>query len=146
MNLANITLHNDKADYSPLEFEALKEAYDSLEEKAQGGILSLEETRIRIAYCRYYQEDHFRIYQPNKPAKKGKKVKEASSVEDMFAMLSGEEPQAKVRKPRAKKETVSNDPMKKAAKLFALKEKGEILSEEDEEFLLSLLNAPVEGL
>lgn len=139
-NNITIVIHNDKNAYSFEEFELLRKAYDSLEEKAQGGTLSLEETAIRVAFMRYKQEENFKIYQtPAKAAgKKGKKKE--TSLDDLFENLSGEVVE-KSKRTRKKKEEVT--PLRqqqiKAARLLALQEKGEILSKEDEEFLLSMI-------
>jgi hypothetical protein len=123
-----VTIHENKADYTPTEVALLAQAYQSLEIKAQAGELTLDETRIRIAYIRYQREDNFKI-----AIEPVKKVKEPKVPKEKVA-----------RKPRTKKEVVEQ-PLERATRLLHARKNGEELSEEDNLFLDDMLK-PVPDL
>lgn len=128
-------------DYTSEERIALDNAYKQLEAVAQEGELSIEETRIRVAWVRMQSEDNFKINQPTvKASAKKKKIKE-DSLDDMLAAMSGEVP---VKKKRAsRKKEVKEDALAKAARLNFRKMAGEELSPEDEEYLrIALAEVP----
>jgi hypothetical protein len=126
-----VTIHENKADYTPTEVALLAQAYQSLEIKAQAGELTLDETRIRIAYIRYQREDNFKI--AIEPVKKAKKVTEPKVPKEKVA-----------RKPRTKK-VVVEQPLERATRLLHARKNGEELSEEDNLFLDDMLK-PVPDL
>ena len=98
-----IVIHNNIEDYSFEEKRAVEVAFNELEEKAQGGELTLEETRVRVAWVRLKREENFKISQPTIRAKKVKEI----SLEDALAELSGEvvtPKQKRVAKVKVKKE------------------------------------------
>jgi hypothetical protein len=137
-----LTIHNNIEDYSHEEGLALEEAYNALTEAAQGGNLTFEETRIRVAYVRFKREENFKISQPTVRAST-KKIKE-ESLEDMLCVLSGET-KAKAKRVSKKKELAVTGQavhLAKASRLFFMKQKGETLSQEDEHFLEVALAAP----
>ena len=77
MDISTITVHSNKEDYSPLEAIALEQAYKTLVAKSQGEEITLDETRIIVAYKRYQQEGNFKIVaEKTVRAKKEKVVKE----------------------------------------------------------------------
>lgn len=61
MDISNITIHNNKDEYTPVEALELEQAYHTLTAKAQGEEITLEETRIIVAYKRYVQDGNFKI-------------------------------------------------------------------------------------
>jgi hypothetical protein len=138
-----LVIRDNIDDYNREERLAVEQAYNELEEKSQGGELTLEETRIRVAWVRLKREENFKIAMPSVRAKKGN-VKE--SLEDAIAGLSGETatPKAKrVAKVKVKKEAeIVKDNGARAGFLLYLKQKGEILSAVDEAFLQAALEAP----
>ena len=67
-----LIIYNNIEDYSFEEKRALEVAFNELEEKAQGGKLTLEETRVRVAWVRLKREENFKISQPTIRAKKVK--------------------------------------------------------------------------
>jgi hypothetical protein len=138
-----LVIRDNIDDYNREERLAVEQAYNELEEKSQGGELTLEETRIRVAWVRLKREENFKIAMPSVRAKKGN-VKE--SLEDAIAGLSGATatPKAKrVAKVKVKKEAeIVKDNGARAGFLLYLKQKGEILSAVDEAFLQAALEAP----
>lgn len=140
-----LIIYNNIEDYSFEEKRALEVAFNELEEKAQGGKLTLEETRVRVAWVRLKREENFKISQPTIRAKKVKEI----SLEDALAELSGEvvtPKQKRVAKVKVKKEKeIQNDAIARAGRLYFMKQKGEVLSEEDEAFLQVALQ-PIEVL
>jgi hypothetical protein len=94
LDISTITVHSNKEDYSPLEAIALEQAYKTLVAKSQGEEITLDETRIIVAYKRYQQEGNFKIVaEKTVRAKKEKVVKEPK------------EPKPKKQKALTKKET-----------------------------------------
>lgn len=142
-NFNKITLKNNKSEYTQDEIAIIENAWKSLEVKAQGGQLTIEETRIRIAYLRLKQEENFRIVQPTQKATGGRKKKE-NNVDDLLDVLAGETV-AKPKRISKKKENSAkaNEPKARAARLLAAKDRGEILSEEDELFLEEIMCLPI---
>lgn len=69
-----IAIYNTKAEYSAEEAQALEEAYNNLASKIQGQQLSIDDTRIIVAYKRYKQEQDFKIVATK--VKKEKVIKE----------------------------------------------------------------------
>lgn len=138
-----LVIRDNIDDYNHEERLAVEQAYNELEEKSQGGELTLEEIRIRVAWVRLKREENFKIAMPSVRAKK---VKQNESLEDALAGLSGETatPKAKrVAKVKVKKEAeIVKDNVARAGFLFYLKQKGEILSAVDEAFLQAALEAP----
>jgi thiol:disulfide interchange protein len=61
VDISKITIHNNKDEYTPVEALELEQAYHTLSAKAQGEEISLEETRIIVAYKRYQQDGNFKI-------------------------------------------------------------------------------------
>jgi hypothetical protein len=61
MDLSKITIHNNKEDYTPVEAIELEQAFHTLTAKAQGEEITLEETRIIVAWKRYVQDGNFKI-------------------------------------------------------------------------------------
>lgn len=124
-----ITIHENKSDYTPAEAIELKQAYQALEVKAQAGKLSIEETRIRVAYLRYLREDNFKIVVEKKKVAKEPK-----------------EPKARTRKLKQEtpKKVTKSDDIMKAQQLWAMKQLGKVLSEEDEAFVTKMLPPPPE--
>ena len=61
MDISKITIHNNKDEYTPVEALELEQAYHTLSAKAQGEEISLEETRIIVAWKRYVQDGNFKI-------------------------------------------------------------------------------------
>lgn len=61
MDISKITIHNSKDEYTPVEALELEQAYHTLTAKAQGEEITLEETRIIVAYKRYVQDGNFKI-------------------------------------------------------------------------------------
>jgi hypothetical protein len=57
----DIITHSSKEEYLPEEIIALEQAYKQLVTKSQGEEITLEETRIIVAYKRYQQEGNFKI-------------------------------------------------------------------------------------
>ena len=137
----SIIVYENNTDYTFEERQALGKAYQDLDVKAQGGKLTLEETRIRVAYIRMQSEDNFKIYQPTPKATR----KKAMSVEETMYLLEHGTEMPKVKKTRAKKEKAV-DPVARASKLLTLRNKGEILSKEDNEFLDKMLNDDLDTL
>lgn len=138
-----ITIRDNIDDYNHEERLAVEQAYNELEEKAQGGELTLEETRIRVAWVRLRREENFKIAMPSVRVKK---VNVKESLEDAIAGLSGETatPKAKrVAKAKVKKEVdIVKDNIARAGRLYFMKQKGEVLTAEDEAFLQEALEAP----
>jgi hypothetical protein len=137
-----LIIHDNIEDYSHEEGLALEAAFNAIEETAQGGNLTLEETRVRVAYTRFKREENFKISQPTIRAST-KKVKE-ESFDDMLLALSGET-KVKAKRVSKKKEVVPTGQaahLAKASRLFFMKQKGELLSEEDEQFLAVALAPP----
>ena len=91
MDISTIIIHSNKEDYSPLEAIALEQAYKTLVAKSQGEEISLDETRIIVAYKRYQQEGNFKIV-----AEKTKRVAKEKVTK---------EPRVKKPKALTKKET-----------------------------------------
>lgn len=75
MDISRIIIHENKEDYQPDEVAMLEQAYLSLTAKSQGEEISLEETRIIVAYKRYKQEGNFKIV-----AEKAKKAPKEPSA------------------------------------------------------------------
>jgi len=91
LDISTIIIHSNKEDYSPLEAIALEQAYKTLVAKSQGEEISLDETRIIVAYKRYQQEGNFKIV-----AEKTKRVAKEKVTK---------EPRVKKPKALTKKET-----------------------------------------
>ena len=122
-----ITIHENKEDYLPEEVALLTQAYNELELKAQSGNLTLEETRVRVAYNRYQRESNFKI--AILPTKKIKEPKEPKVV--------GE------RKTRTKKEVVPKvNTIERASQLFYRQRQGEELTDEEVAFLEMVMSEP----
>lgn len=135
-----VTIQNNIEDYSFEEKQQLEQAYTELEVKSQGGNLTLDETRIRVAYVRLKREENFKIAQPAK-AKSPRKTK-SESLEDVIASLSGEVV-VKPKRTRTKKEPVVNeDKLSEISKIYFRKQKGEQLTPEEEERLAIALAPP----
>lgn len=138
-----ITIHNKIEDYTFDEKQQLEQAFKELEIKAQDGELSLEETRIRVAWLRLKREENFEISQPTAKTKAAKP--KDKSLDDALAGLTGEvaEKPKRVTKARKKKdEAIVDDAIAKASRLHFMKVRGELLSAEDEQFLANALAAP----
>lgn len=133
-----VTIHNNIEDYSFEERQQLEQAYLELEVKSQGGLLTLDETRIRVAYVRLKREENFKIAQPAK-AKSPRKTK-SESLEDAIAGLAGE---TKPKRTRAKKEPViKEDKISEISKLYLRQQRGEELTPEETERLRIALEPP----
>ena len=126
-----VTIHENKEDYSPAEAHLLAQAYQELEVKAQGGNLTLEETRIRVAYVRYKREENFKI--AILPEKKTRAVKEPK---DPNAPKASRTRTAKV------KTVPIEDNIAKASKLLFKQNKGEFLTDEEMSFLTMMMADP----
>jgi len=136
-----ITVHNNIEEYTHEEKLALEQAFKDLEVKAQGGNLTLDETRIRVAHVRLKREENFKIAQPAK-TKVTRKPKE-ESLEDALAGLSGE---VKPKRTRAKKlPVIKEDKLSNIARLYYRQQQGEVLTSEELE-LLNIALAPPEVL
>lgn len=119
-----ITIHENKADYTAAEAAILKQTYDALEVKAQGGDLTIDETRIRVAYIRYQREDNFKIVVEKKTAPKTPKEPKGRK--------------AKITKPKAAK----NNDIAQAQELWAKQLCGGTLTEEEQAFVNKMLPPP----
>lgn len=136
-----ITVHNNIEEYTHEEKLALEQAFKDLEVKAQGGNLTLDETRIRVAYVRLKREENFKIAQSAKT--KGTRKPKEESLEDALAGLSGE---VKPKRTRAKKlPVVTECKLRNIAKLYYRQQQGEVLTSEELE-VLNLALAPLEVL
>jgi len=124
-------IYNSKSEYSPEEAFELEQAFAALEEKAAGGELTIEETRIRVAYARYKREDNFKI-----AATKVKAIKAPKEPKPPKEPKIPKEP--KVRKSRAKQ----IDNIALAGQLLYRKNQGEVLTEEENLFLQTALAEP----
>ena len=91
MDISTLVVHSNKEDYSPTEVIALEQAYKTLVAKSQGEEITLDETRIIVAYKRYQQEGNFKIV-----AEKTKRVAKEKIAK---------EPRVKKPKALTKKET-----------------------------------------
>ena len=127
-----VAIHENKSNYTATEAVLLKQAYDALEVKAQNGELSIEETRIRVAYLRYMREDNFKIV-----VEKKKTVKEPKAPK---------EPKTRTRKTKQEIPKIpdKSDDIKKAQQLWAMKQLGKELTEEEDAFVTKLLPPPPE--
>lgn len=121
-------LHNNIEDYTLDERLELEHAYQLLEPVAQAGNLTIDETRIRVAYVRLQREENFKISQA--PFKKEKVVKEPKEPK-----IPG------TRAKRITKEKPSDD-IAKASALFYKQFKGEQLTQEELDFLESKVIMP----
>lgn len=126
-----LVIHENKEDYTPAQVVELTQAFNNLDLKAQGGKLTLEETRTRVAYNRLKREENFKIVlTTTKKVREPKEPKLASEVKE--------------RKPRTKKVLVPSNTLMsdltRAGDLFSRKKNGEVLSEVDESFLTSMLS------
>ena len=144
-------LRDNIEDYTEQEKVAIKDCFSSLEVKAQGAELTIEETALRVAWHRLLREENFFIVQAKpkkvatgKTSRKAKAVAELSP-EDYLASLDtiGQEPVAAVKpkapSKRAKKavkelslETIARH---RAQELAFRKNRGEELTQEEEAFL-----------
>ena len=125
-----IVLHERITDYSPEEAMILSQAFSELEAKAQEGNLSLEETRIRVAYCRYKREEDFKIaILPTKKVKEPKAVKEPKEPKER-----------KPRKSTKVPEQISS--IQKASQILYKRKQGIELTEDEEDFLESMMGEP----
>jgi len=120
-------IRENKDDYSEQEIAELTNAFNELEYKAQGGELTIEETRIRVAYCRLQRESNFKI-QILKAAKVPKEPKEPGT-----------------KTPRKKKTTSLEGIVERYTRLYIEQSQGKILTEEEEQFLENMI-APKESL
>jgi hypothetical protein len=129
-----LVFHDNKEDYSPEELLALKQAYDALTVKCQGGELTLEETKIRIAFLRVQRENDFKIVVTKvkvpKAPKEPKQPKEKKTRTKVEREVS----------PKSKAKAM----LARASNLHFLKSNGVVLSDEDEAFLASTLESPPE--
>lgn len=121
-----VTIHENKEDYTPAEAHLLAQAFHELEVKAQGGNLTLEETRIRVAYVRYKREENFKI--AILPKKKVPKEPKA--------------PNAPKRTRKSKQKPSVKDNIAEASKLLFRQNKGELLTDEEIAFLTVMLDDP----
>lgn len=119
-----ITIHNNKEDYTPEEAHLLEEAYNAIASKQQGEMLTIDDTRIIVAFKRFKQEQNFKIVAVK--VKKEKVVKEKVVKE-------------KVVKTKKKQEAdeLSAFDTKKADILYR-RHIGAELSEEDKQFIEDL--------
>jgi hypothetical protein len=78
MDISQIVTHSNKEDYLLEEVLALEKAYHSLVAKSQGEEISLDETRVIVAYKRYQQERNFKIV----AEKAAKKVREPKAPKE----------------------------------------------------------------
>ena len=78
MDISKIVIHENKDQYSISEALDLEQAYKTLYAKAQGEEITLDETRVIVAYKRYQQEGNFKIVaeKKSKPPKIPKEPKE----------------------------------------------------------------------
>ena len=155
LNSVRYNLRDNIEDYTEQEKEAIKACFNTLEVKAQGAELSIEETALRVAWHRLLREENFFIVQakPKKvaAAKTGRKTKAVKelSPEDYLTSLDtiGQAPVTVVKTPakpkapskRAKKavkelslETIARH---RAQELAFRKNRGEELTQEEEAFL-----------
>lgn len=122
-----VTVHENKEDYTPAEAHLLAQAFQELEIKAQGGELTLEETRIRVAYVRYKREENFKV--AILPEKKVRVPKDPSAP--------------KTTRTRTTKAKVPiEDNIAKASKLLFRQNKGELLTDEEMSFLSIMMADP----
>ena len=144
-------------DYTEAEKIVLKRGYDSLEVKAQGAELSIDETALRVAWHRLLRNENFVVVQakPKKAAapKTGRKKAAAVeiSIEDYLASIDGSNSapvpakavKAKAPAKRTKKivKEVSQNvaDRHKAQELAFRKNRGEELTVEEEAFLAEQL-------
>ena len=126
-----VTLHNNIEDYTLQERFDLEEAFKNLEVKAQSGLLTTDETRIRVAYVRLKREENFKISQT--PVKKVKEPKDPNA------------PKA-IRSPRKKVEKIiepsKQERLAKASRILQMQLSGQTLSEEDSKYLEEHLTLP----
>ena len=126
-----ITIHENKGDYTAAEIAELTQAYNDLGIKAQGGELTIDETRIRVAYIRLQREGNFKIV-----------------VEAKKAAKTPKEPKEKVEKPIRKARVTKNkeevDDIAKAQGLWVRQNLGAILTEEEKAFVERMLPPPLE--
>lgn len=128
-----VKIYNSKEEYSPAEAAELAQAFSNLEEKAQGGILTIEETRLRVAYIRFLREDNFKIAIVKEPkAKKEKVPKEPKAPK---------EPKVKVARATTKKDPKLSS-IERAGALLFKRNSGQTLTEEENTFLDQMLTDP----
>ena len=128
--MEKITIHESSSNYSPVEAALLQQAYNELEVKAQKGELSIEETRIRVAYLRYQREGDFKIAVRAATNKKPKEPKEPK------------ERKPRTTRTRKSKKDVLLDDIAKASQLLFKKNNGQELTEEEETFLQLMTENP----
>ena len=92
INSVKYNLRDNIEDYTEMEKSTIKKGFESLEVKAQGAELSIEETALRVAWHRLLREENFFIVQakPKKTPAAGtrkKKVVAELSVDDYLEGL-----------------------------------------------------------
>jgi hypothetical protein len=120
-----ITIHSNIEDYTLNERLELEDAYNKLEVKSQGGKLTIDETRIRVAYVRLRRESDFKISQASV-----KKVKEPKQPKAPGEKVT------RTRKPKVQ------DNIAKASILFHKQFNGGELTKEEKAFLDDQLAMP----
>jgi len=116
--MSQIIIHENKSEYTAAEIAALTQANKDLDIKAQGGELTIDETRIRVAYIRLQREGNFKIVvESGRTAKAPKEPKIPKS------------PKEKISKSPRKSEV--SDDMTKAQSLWVKRNLGGVLSEEE---------------
>jgi hypothetical protein len=128
----NLTFHDNKDDYTASEIVALKQAFDQLEIKAQGGELSIDETRIRVAHIRLQREGNFKIVVEAKKAA-AKVPKEPKAPKEKV-----------VRKSKASRPAEVQDDIAKAQSLWFKQNIGGVLTEEEKAFVDAMLPPPID--
>ena len=114
-----VTIHENIEDYTIEEKVALQEAYDSLEMTAQAGELTIDETRIRVAYIRLKREENFKI----------------SVIKEPKAPKVPKPPKEPGQKRTRTKKVKEKDSIELASELFFKRMTGEILTPDEEKFL-----------
>ena len=122
-----VITHNNIEDYTLDERLDLESAYNALETIAQAGTLTIDETRIRVAYIRLLREENFRISQTNVKAPKVPKEPKEPKI-----------PGTRTRRIAAPKD----DSIAKASALLFRQIRGDKLTEEEEAFLASKVVLP----
>ena len=140
-----LQLHDNLEDYSEEEKLALKHAYIDLEIKAQDGVLTIDETRIRVAYVRLLREENFKISQPTVRATSTRKKKEPALESLLDELAGGKLPkQKRITKVKVEKQkaTPKQANVARAGMLFFQRNRGEQLTDEENAFLDAALEAP----
>lgn len=117
-----VIIHNNKEDYTPEEAFLLEEAYNAIASKQQGEMLTIDDTRIIVAFKRYKQEQNFKIVAVKVKKEKVIKEKVIKKTKKQLAQESNE---------------LSAFDAKKADVLYR-RHIGAELSEEDKQFIEEL--------